>query len=104
MFEDNFTDFVECAHQTAREVRFIIAYNDRACRVLVCTLSAIPACPYSQFSTSFYGAALHGTSYEIETAMNFVNAQSTDPLDPNCWIATQVDAAGRRGDRLRPRL
>ena len=54
IFERNRTDFIESAHETANE-----------------------------FPTSFYGAAMYGRSWEMETPVNRVGG-------PDGWIATQV--------------
>ena len=72
IFGHNYSDFVACAHQTADE-----------------------------FPTSFYGAAMHGASYQMLGAMNFVNARSLEPLDPSCWIATQVMQTRSSDGRMR---
>ena len=54
IFQNNFTDFVVSAHGTARD-----------------------------FATSFYGVAMYGTSWEMETPINRVGGEDG-------WIATQI--------------
>lgn len=54
IFQNNFTDFVISAHDTARD-----------------------------FATSFYGVAMYGNSWEMETPINRVGGQDG-------WIATQI--------------
>jgi len=70
IFEHNVTDFIESAHETARE-----------------------------FPTSLYGCAFFGQSWEMETELNRVGCTSDDDDDidddgsrsgSSCWIATQV--------------
>ncbi|KAL7550020.1 hypothetical protein ACHAWF_013344 [Thalassiosira exigua] len=54
IFKHNTTEFIESCHETANE-----------------------------FPTSFYGTAMNGRSWELETALNLVGGESG-------WIATQV--------------
>ena len=65
IFQHNITDFIQSAHDTARD-----------------------------FPTSFYGAAMNGRSYEMETAVNRVGG-------PEGWIATQVMKTISSDGRLR---
>lgn len=65
IFEQNVTDFIESAHETAHE-----------------------------FPTSFYGAAMYGQSWNIETELNRVGG-------PDGWIATQVMRTISSDGRLR---
>ena len=57
IFQGNRTDFVESAHETA-----------------------------DQFSTSFYGNALHGSGYEMEGPVHRIGGGDSE----SSWIATQV--------------
>jgi len=76
VFANNFTDFVHTAHQT-RE----------------------------QFPTSFYGSAMEGQSWSVETPLNRVGGGSDkdddDKDDDACWIATQVVKTISSDGRLR---
>ena len=65
VFQKNITDFIESAHETA-----------------------------NQFPTSFYGAAMYGTSWSLETELNRVGGD-------NGWIATQVMKTITSDGRLR---
>jgi len=65
VFANNTTDFVESAHQTCRD-----------------------------FPTSFYGCAMNGSSWTIETQLNRVGGQDG-------WIASQVVKTISRDGRLR---
>ena len=57
IFKNNITDFIESCYETSHE-----------------------------FPTSFYGVALHGVSWEIETVINYVGG----PVTETSWIATQI--------------
>lgn len=65
IFKNNVTEFIESAHETALE-----------------------------FPTSFYGVAMHGLSYEIETPVNMVGGEDG-------WIATQVVKTVSSDGRMR---
>ena len=75
VFANNFTDFVHTAHQT-RE----------------------------QFPTSFYGSAMEGQSWSVETPLNRVGGSNENDKDDDkdeCWIATQVMKTISSDGRLR---
>ena len=65
IFKQNRTDFIESAHETA-----------------------------DRFPTSFYGAAMHGKSWSMETSLNRVGGEDG-------WIATQVMKTITSDGRLR---
>jgi len=65
VFKGNRTEFIESCHETAHE-----------------------------FPTSFYGAAMNGTSWAIETDINRVGGE-------NGWIATQVTSTISSDGRMR---
>jgi len=65
IFQQNMTDFIESAHETA-----------------------------DRFPTSFYGAAMHGKSWDMETSLNRVGGDDG-------WIATQVMKTISSDGRLR---
>jgi len=65
VFKNNRTEFIESCHETANE-----------------------------FPTSFYGAAMKGTSWKIETELNRVGGEDG-------WIATQVTSTISSDGRLR---
>jgi len=65
IFQHNMTEYIESAFETA-----------------------------SEFSTSFYGVALHGQSWDMETGINRVGAEDG-------WIATQVMTTVTSDGRVR---
>lgn len=96
IFQNNFTDFVDSAHQTA-----------------------------SEFPTSFYGNAFHGQTWEMETELNRVGGESgwiatqvmktissdgrlrrwqwelrkqRRPPNVNCWYVESVGSSDRKGE------
>ena len=58
IFKNNMTEFIESCYETSNE-----------------------------FPTSFYGVALHGVSWEIETVINYVGGPV---VTETSWIATQI--------------
>jgi hypothetical protein len=70
IYQNNRTDFIVTAHETAQ-----------------------------QFPTSFYGVAMNGTSWSMETELNLVGGGSDNCSD--AWIATQVMRTISSDGRLR---
>mmetsp|Transcript_28699 Transcript_28699/g.44087 ORF Transcript_28699/g.44087 Transcript_28699/m.44087 type:complete len:215 (+) Transcript_28699:104-748(+) len=69
IFQQNITEFIESAHETADE-----------------------------FPTSFYGSAMHGRSWEVETPIRLVGGNGSTS---DAWIATQIIKTVSSDGRMR---